>query len=222
MKIRLDLSLFLFLTVAGALIGTGCNRTSVQPTPLATAPTAFTGSGAIRVTVDAASNSIHAVFPNGEETSDWQTYAQLVSKLSMPAGVTLELQTTESAPAGISPEDVRLQAFGYQLRLAAETGPFIGGCIRQYNVPHINITLTRLGQQQPLFNAHLAAWKQGGSLCFGLYESVSRFCISSCGSTLARITAAIAAALIAVGITSAVANVIASVIAPIAFGLLAI
>jgi hypothetical protein len=214
--------LVVWTVVVALVVGTGaCNKAlPTEPSQVSAVGTPATAS----VTVNPQTNELRATFANGRVVESWASYEQEAAQATLGQPFTINVFPTDGNVADAHPEaDVRIQALGYQLRIAAEVGRFIGGCIKDYNVPHINIMVTKLGVSRPLFDGHLAAWRDSRTrqLCMAIYESTSRFCVSSCGTTATKIRAAIKDALVAAGISAVVAAVLADLTLPVAAGALA-
>lgn len=116
------------------------------------------------------------------------------------------------------------QIGNYYIRVSAESG-FVGGCISRW-VSHAGALVRqidpRTGRSWILFDLHIASWWNGGSACFAVYESRSRYCRNTCNyptwnGIFDRVRQAIAA-----GVPSWLAWTIASTIATAALGVLVV
>lgn len=109
---------------------------------------------------------------------------------------------------------------GYTAVFTFHTG-FIGGCIKR-TVPHVGFLISKKGQQTPVYDLHIAAWRQGTKICAGVYITPSGWCKTFCSPSFSDITGAIAGALIAAGLVGWLAWAISYILAPIAMAALAL
>ncbi|MDP2951611.1 MAG: hypothetical protein Q8N55_04480 [bacterium] len=113
--------------------------------------------------------------------------------------------------------DTRLQLFGYQVRLSAETN-MLYGCVNR-NVPHIGVALSKVGQSGTLANLHIAVWKENGRVCGAVMASKNNqglFCWSACSPSFSTMSDAVKNALLVVGIPAIIAGSMAVVITMVA------
>lgn len=97
--------------------------------------------------------------------------------------------------------DTRLQLFGYQVRLSAETN-MLYGCVNRV-VPHVGVALSKVGESGTILNLHIAVWTQNGKACGAVMASRNNqglFCVSFCNPSFSDISNAVRNALTMVGI----------------------
>ena len=87
------------------------------------------------------------------------------------------------------------------------------GCI-QRNVPHFGVMLSKQQTSTPIFDLHIAGWKDGKKLCGAVYNSGSKayFCWNSCNIDWKKIGGEVLLAASAAGITYAVASALSDFI----------
>lgn len=98
---------------------------------------------------------------------------------------------------------------------------YVGGCIKRI-VPHVWFLISKKGRQNPIYDLHIAAWRQEGKICAGVYITPSGWCKTICSPSFSDITGAIAGALIAAGLVGWLAWAISYILAPIAMAALAL
>lgn len=122
------------------------------------------------------------------------------------------------APPGAAVEELAFYGpWGYVLSFDPwPVRTHVGGCIGRV-AKKISIRLNQYSTMR--FDAHFAGWREGYVPCFGIYESRTLWCASSCSQSARDM---IGNALIAAGVVAAAAWAIAQAAAPYAVAALAI
>ena len=175
-------------------------------------------AGTQKMIVNAASyDDIEITLPNGSVAKTWDEFSTLArsqewnfEELEISADITATSVPADIAPAAKELGDVKFGVGNYFIRVSWERH-FIG-CFQRV-ASHLGTMVSYKGVNQPIVDLHLAAWSTGGRVCFGIYESASRFCRKDCTPTWREIRDAIAQTLIVAGVSYVSAYIIANVLA---------
>lgn len=109
---------------------------------------------------------------------------------------------------------------GFDYNLTSSWGyKYVSGCIKQ-NLNRLAVRLNKGSNQ--VFDMHAAGYTYGGKMCFGLYESVSKWTRCTCSPTKDQVTQFFYEAALAVGVAASVAWAAAKVAAPMMLPILAL
>jgi len=162
-------------------------------------------------------DDIEIILPNGQVAKTWDEFSTLARQqewnfevLEITADIAATSVPADSAPAAKEQVDIKFGVGQYFVRVSWEWG-FIGCFQRAVN--HLGAMVSYKGVKQPIVDLHLAAWTNGDRVCFGIYESASKFCWKDCTPSWKEIRDTIAQTLIVAGVSYATAYIIANVLA---------
>lgn len=133
---------------------------------------------------------------------------------TFPVGDDPEI-ATEKMKSALKSSSLRIPLPGGYSTIFSVGNHYVGGCVKR-TVSHASFIINKKGGQV-ITDLHVAAWRENGRICVGVYVSPQGWCTSFCSPSYRDIVNSMSAALVAIGLATWLAYAIAEILAPFAF-----